>query len=273
MFLTRRAHSRPAVAARGVVARAIARAKPVVPEGAWPVLLSLRSLAGPGPVVGRPAFARVLVLAAHPDDESVGAAGTLALLADAGAEVRVVFATDGEATRGSALSRAETGALRRGEAEAACRVIGAGSPRFLGLADGGLTDQVPALAAAISSLVAELAPEVVFLPWWLDDHPDHRALSAALARAGAPGNLEVWGYETWTPLPANRIVDISEVLDRKRRALEAHVTAHLAFDVSAALGLARWRSIHGLMGRGHAEAFIAAALEDYIALMEAAISD
>lgn len=248
-------------------ARGLARAKPVIPDSAWPALLTLRSLAGSGPVVGQPTYARVLALAAHPDDESVGAAGTLALLADAGAAVSVMFATDGEATRGSSLDRAATGALRRAEASAACRVIGAGEIRFRSLRDGGLADQVDALAGAIGVAVRELAPEAIFLPWWLDDHPDHQALNASLARAQVPSGLDVWGYETWTPLPANRIVDISAVLDRKRRALAAHVTAHQAFDVSASLGLARWRSIHGLMGRGHAEGFLAAPLEEYLEMM------
>ncbi|MGH9128310.1 MAG: PIG-L deacetylase family protein [Acidimicrobiales bacterium] len=247
--------------------RAVARAKPAVPESAWPALLALRSLAGAGPVVGLPGWRRVLVLAAHPDDESVGAGGTLALLADSGASVTAVFATDGEATRGSKRASGATAALRRAEAAAACRVLGVADVRHLGLADGGLGASVDVLASAISAVSAELEPEAVMLPWWLDDHPDHQALSVALRAAEAPDSLEVWGYETWTPLPANRIVDISAVLDRKRRALAAHATAHLAFDVSASVGLARWRSIYGLMGKGHAEAFLAAPVGGYLELM------
>jgi LmbE family N-acetylglucosaminyl deacetylase len=243
--------------------RAVARVKPAVPQSAWPLLLGLRSLAGGGPVVGLPGWSRVLILAAHPDDESLGAAGTLALLCDAGAAVTAVFATDGEATRGSASDAATTAALRREEAKAACRVLGVGDVRHWGLADGGLVGSVDSLASAVSSVVAEVEPEVLLLPWWLDGHPDHQALSSALVLADAPASLEVWGYETWTPLPPNRLVDITTVLDRKIRALAAHPTAHLAFDVSAALGLNRWRSIHGLMGVGHAEAFVAAPLERY----------
>lgn len=257
---------------RRTLARVVARAKPAVPDAAWPLLLSLRSLAGAGPVVGLPAWRRALVLAAHPDDESVGCGGLLALLADAGTTLTLVFGTDGEATRGSGLDPSATAALRRAEGSAACRVLGVGDVRFLGLGDGALGASMGALGDAIGAAVAEAAPDAVLLPWFLDDHPDHQALSVALGRcAGAlsPG-LEVWGYETWTPLPANRLVDISSVLDRKRRALAAHVTAHLAFDVSATLGLARWRSLHGLMGRGHAEAFLAAPVEEYLDLTDRA---
>ena len=61
----------------------------------------------------------------------------MALLADRGASVTVVTATDGEATRGSRVSPDETARRRRAEAERAAAVVGA-TPRFLGLADGGL---------------------------------------------------------------------------------------------------------------------------------------
>ena len=75
--------------------RLVARAKPLVPERARQILSTLRSFAGDGPIVGTPAFRRVLAVAAHPDDETVGCGGLLALLADAGAVVDVCFATDG----------------------------------------------------------------------------------------------------------------------------------------------------------------------------------
>lgn len=250
--------------------RAVARTKPLVPDRLWPLLLTLRSLPGTSPMVGRPHWRRAVVLAAHPDDESLGCGGTLAQLADAGAELSAVFVTDGDATRGSARGPATTGRARRLEAEAACRVLGVGTSSFLGVPDGEVGAHVDAVAGAITAAVTRASPEALLLPWFLDGHPDHQALSAALGRAKVPAHLEVWAYETWTPLPANRIVDVSAVIDRKRRALAAHATAHLAFDVGASLGLSRWRSIHGLMGRGYAEAFLAAPAGEYLALVRGA---
>ncbi len=211
----------------------------------------------------------MLALAAHPDDESIGCAGTLALLADAGAHVTVVFATDGEATIGAATDPAQTGRLRVAEAREACRLLGVTDTRFLGRPDRGLPASARELGSELAGLLAETRPEVVLLPWFLDGHPDHRALSTALAYAGPLGGLQVWGYETWTPLPANRLVDVTTVIGRKQAALAAHVTASLAFDVGAASGLSRWRSVHGLMGRGYAEAFLAAPAADYLALAAA----
>lgn len=233
------------------IMRAVARIKPAVPASAWPVLTTLRSFAGDGPVVGVPTFRRVLALAAHPDDESIGCGGLLALLSDAGAEVHVCYATDGEATVGVGdRTPDEVASLRRGEAERACAVLGTRPPRFLHLPDGDLSSRQAELDTAVRALVDELQPEVVIAPWELDGHADHRAVHRAV-----PDGVPLWGYETWTPLPPTWIVDVTPVQERKERALACHETAHLAFDVHAMLGLGRYRSVHGLSGHGHAEAF------------------
>ncbi|MCU1485255.1 MAG: group 1 glycosyl transferase [Actinomycetia bacterium] len=233
------------------VVRAVARVKPHLPASSLPVLDTLRSFAGDGPIVATPSFRRVLALGAHPDDEVVGCGGLLALLADAGAEVHVCFATDGEATIGASLPPEEVARRRRAEAEASCRVLGACPPRFLGHPDGSLAEHAAALADDVRRLVDELRPDVVLAPWALDGHRDHRAVFAAV-----PAGVELWGYETWTPLTPNRIVDVSAVFPRKEQALACYETAHLAFDVGAMLALNRYRSVHGLSGRGHAEAYL-----------------
>jgi len=252
------------VGLRRALRRAAARSKPLVPERAWPTLLALRSLGGDGALVGEPDLRSIAVVAAHPDDESLGCAGTLALLRQRGASVTVAFASDGEATRGAASAGGETARRRRQEATEACARLGVGDVAFWGLPDGGLAGEVDALAAHLRSLVA--GRDGLMLPWFLDGHPDHEALSAALAEVDPPPALEVWGFETWAPLPANRIVDVTDVLEVKRAAIAAHRTAAQAFDLEAALGLNRWRSIHGLMGRGYAEAFLAAPAPEYVAL-------
>lgn len=244
--------------------KASAWLKPRIPAALWPLLLTARSV-GRDVRIGLPPFRRVLVLAPHPDDETLGCGGTIARLADAGRQVVVAVATDGEATKGSAISDAATAALRREEVTTAVRILGAEGPRFLSLPDGGLAGRVDDLAAAVAALVEELRPEAIFLPWFLDGHPDHRALSDAVL-AAEPGDLALWGYETHTALVPNRLVDISMVLERKRRAIEAHATAGQAFELDTALGLNRWRSIHGLMGRGHAEAFLALSVAELRAL-------
>ena len=90
----------------------------------------------------------------------------------------------------------------------------------------------------------------------------------ALAACTLDPDLQVWGYETWAAVPHNRLVDITEAVDRKRAAIAAHETGALAFDLSSGLGLSRWRAMHGLLGRGYGEAFLAMAAPEYVALVE-----
>lgn len=253
----------------------MARVKPAVPETLWPTLITAWSLTGDGPVVGVPTLGRVLVLVAHPDDEAIGCAGTIAVLADRGTEVRILALTDGEATIGAVTDPAETGRRRRAELERSAAILGAAATSAA-LRDGHLQDDPAAVERAIGSAIDAWHPDVVLAPWLGDGHPDHRAVAGALARVlrtrpvGAPDGVhEVWGYETWSAVPANRIVPISDVIERKEAALAAHETAALAFDISAGLGLSRWRSMHGGQGTGWAEAFLAADVATYLRVHDA----
>jgi LmbE family N-acetylglucosaminyl deacetylase len=190
----------------------------------------------------------------------------MALLATAGAEVRVLVLTDGDATKGSPHPAAETARRRRDEVRRAASSLGA-TVELAGLPDGRLAGSAEQVRSVIEDAMRRFVPDVVLAPWPGDDHPDHRAVADALAACPLDATVEVWGYETWAALPPTRIVDITPVVGRKRDALAIHETAHLAFDVSAGLGLSRWRSIHGLMGRGYAEAFLAVPGPAYAAVV------
>lgn len=243
--------------------RAIARGKPNVPDAAWPVLRTLASARGSAPLVADPDGAPTLVLCAHPDDE-LGCAGTVAMLADAGTPVTVVYATDGDGTRGSPFPPEETAARRTAEARTACETLGVtAAPAFWHLPDGGLPGRVDELTGRVEQAVAEHGAARVLVPWFLDGHRDHQAVSRAVADADLPEHVEVWGFEWWTPLPATRLVDVTAVWPRKSSAAEAHATASLAFDVTAGLALSRWRALSGLHGQGYGEAFLALPHREY----------
>jgi LmbE family N-acetylglucosaminyl deacetylase len=251
------------------LARIVARAKPRIPAAVWPTLLAVRSLAGDGPIVGVPAFDRALVLVAHPDDESIACAGTMALLADQGAAVTLLAATEGEATIGSPHEPAETGRRRRAELERSAAILGA-AVECLALPDGHLHEHRGALADALADAVERLRPQVVFAPWVGDGHRDHRAVAFALADAltRSSAELQVWGYETWAAVPHNRLVPIEDAIEAKRASVAVHETASLAFDLSSGLGLSRRRAMHGLLGEGHGEAFLAADRPGYLELCQ-----
>lgn len=139
---------------------------------------------------------RVLVVAPHPDDETLGAGGLLQRAAARGAAVRVCYATSGEnnpwAQRAfehrlviGAPERARFGALRQGEARLALARLGLdpACAVFLGLPDQGLRRLLlapePALPAALRAQLEGFRPTALALPSSLELHPDHSALAVA----------------------------------------------------------------------------------------------
>lgn len=253
---------------RPLVYRMAARAKAAATPTMVRRALAWRSLAGDHPLVGVPPFGRVLVVAPHPDDESLACGGTVAALTAAGAAVTVLVATDGSATIGATADASSVAAARRDEAARAAAVLGVTDVRAVGLPDGDLASHLDELADAITTAAAAGPPlDAVLTTWFGEDHPDHRAITGGLARATLPTAVEVWGGEVWTPVPANRTVPLDAAAwQAKVDAVACHATAMGAFDVTAMLGINRYRSVHGIAGDGHAEAFLAAPLDGWLEL-------
>lgn len=178
---------------------------------------------------------RTLVLAPHPDDETIGCGGLLALLGQAGVAVQVVVLTDGTGSHRHSREypAARLRQVRHREVKAALRALGHGAPCLvsLGLPDGGLPLLGEAGFEAVISRLAEIAhrfgPHTVLMPMRDDEHPDHRATFAAGLAAcllAAP-HARRFEYQVWGGSDAKRRVwhlDISDVLDAKRRALTHH---------------------------------------------------
>jgi LmbE family N-acetylglucosaminyl deacetylase len=139
-----------------------------------------------------------VVVAAHPDDEVLGAGGILALLAAAGARLRLVAVTDGEASHPGA-DRVVLARRRAGERAAALSALGLPGAEVirLGMPDSGVAAREAGLAAALAGLVPGFA--ACLAPWEDDRHPDHEAAGRAARRACAgmpPG--AVLSYPVWT---------------------------------------------------------------------------
>ncbi len=213
--------------------------------------------------------ARILVLAAHPDDESFGAGGTLALSAGRAEAIRIWIATDGTGQEGVAPEGVrEYAARRREEAVAAAAALGLEEPRFAGLADRSLAgvDSSRVLAAAIRDELADFGPDLVLCPAPTEIHPDHRALARVLfeevasSRPGDPDHdryrlLRIGFYELSHPILPNVLVDIASVAEKKDEALASYVSQQSVRDYAGAIrGLNAYRRLT-LSGRGPVEAF------------------
>jgi LmbE family N-acetylglucosaminyl deacetylase len=131
---------------------------------------------------------RLTVLAAHPDDETLGCGALIARSRRAGLPVRVIVATDGRHSAASAvLSADRLATLRSAELRAACGQLGVPEDEVveLGLTDGGLAIEGPALTGRLAELLAEQPPDVLLVPCARDVHPDHEQLHRVAVRVAA----------------------------------------------------------------------------------------
>jgi LmbE family N-acetylglucosaminyl deacetylase len=224
---------------------------------------------------------RVLVVTAHPDDVDFGAAGTVAKLTDAGVEVVYCLVTDGQAGGfDHSVPRDEMASIRRQEQTKAAAEVGVTDLRFLGYMDGEVEVSMQ-LRHDISRVIREVRPQVVVtqspmrnLSSTYGSHPDHTATGEAtmcavypdarnpFAFAGQPcSDLEDWSVsEVWIVFGAagDQVVEITDQLERKLRALRCHESQHR--DPAALEERVRgwWQSIaeqHGLPAGTSAESF------------------
>lgn len=168
---------------------------PGTPEQAWLPWLASPELR---PFPDEP-YRRAVVVAAHPDDETLGVGGLLQHLHGNGTAARLVVATDGEAAF-PALSpedRAELGRARRVELDDALRAQGIADVEvhWLGLPDSGLADCPAELADRLAGLLADA--DVCLVPCPTDPHPDQQAVAEA-ALSVAPVTTHRWSYPIWT---------------------------------------------------------------------------
>src|SRR5271163_2188938 len=106
---------------------------------------------------------------------------------------------------------------RRNEAMQAGQILGVRNMYWLHHRDGAL-HQDPELSARMVETISSRSYDLILSPWEFDGHSDHAyafaALREALVRTG--GNPQLWFYETWTPLLANKVVPVDSVLEDKK---------------------------------------------------------
>lgn len=229
--------------------------------------------------IGLPAGQRLAVIAPHPDDESIGAGGLIALWQAAGRQTDVTFLTRGEqgnpalrtdlpdALRSTLMD--DTARTRRTEAEAAIAILNARAEYFDG-SDGALWRDENRIADALANLWRAAPPDVIAAPDPADRHIDHAAAARITARAAQQAGLRpdtpVLGYEVWSPCPANAALPIAEVADVKTRAIAAHNSQTASTDyVAAAAALNLYRGVTAGMGTTPAEGFHRQTLTAYAA--------
>ena len=200
---------------------------------------------------------RVLVVAPHPDDETLGVGGTIAKYSAQGAEVFVLMISG----HLPPLYSREDYDKTVSEAEAVFELLGVSQAEFLEIPATMIDDQpLHEVNGRISKIVNEFSPHIVFCPY-PDRHVDHRLVFDSLMVAARPvgvgrGIQIVAAYETlsethWNAphiepnFTPNWVVDITEQIDTKLNALRCYKSQISDFpgprSVQAVEALAKFR--------------------------------
>lgn len=180
----------------------------------------------------KPRGPRILVLAPHIDDETIGCGGVMMKHVAAGDRVAIVTVADCTPERIA-------------EGRAAGAILGVQRQEFLPFASKTLLDD-PAVAARLRDCFREESPDLVYVPALLDRHSDHVALNQLVARLSKEEgwNGMLYGYEVWSTCTPNVAVDITAQRDRKAAALACFASQNRSNNwADASLSLNRYRGI------------------------------
>jgi len=216
---------------------------------------------------------RILVIAPHPDDETLGCGGTLLRHQAAGDEIHWLLVTAMHEADGFTPQRITE---RRAEIEAVHNFYGFTGRHELGLPAARL-DELPlgGIVRALGDALRSVKPDTVYMPFSADTHSDHgvvvKAASSALKWFRTPGVNRVLVYETPSetgfnldPASAafrpNWYVNITEYLPRKIEAMRQYKSemGSFPFPRSAETIEALARTRGSLCGHAAAEAFMLA---------------
>ena len=199
-----------------------------------------------------------IVFAPHQDDETLGCGGTIIRKKQAGANLQIVFMTDGCRSHAHLMPEIELKSIRANEAVAAAQVLGVDKDDvlFLEFKDGTLAHNQDKAREKVKEIILRYRPEEIFIPYYRDGVPDHDATNKIVISALKIGGVNAVIYEypiwfwrqlPWTSLGNSRqeilavlkkslnsglglslltnfkcSVQVKDVLELKRAALEQH---------------------------------------------------
>ena len=180
----------------------------------------------------------LVVVSAHPDDETLAAGGLMATAAGRGVAVHVIIVTDGAASHPDSPTHSSADLARRRAREAfeAISIVApTASLSLLGYPDGEVRENREAIEADVRAELARSSPRTLVLaPWRGDGHRDHRVVGEIVARAALELHRPLLEYPVWmwhwgapdsVPLTEAQVATLDRpALRAKRRAIAAHAT-------------------------------------------------
>ncbi|TFD51646.1 methyltransferase domain-containing protein [Cryobacterium sp. Hh11] len=181
---------------------------------------------------------RLVVIAAHPDDESLGVGGLIAHVAGLDVPIVVIVLSNGEASHPNSPThdQARLAQIRRIEVtDALAHLAPNAQVHLLELPDGKLTEHIDLAAGAIIEAIGDVGASTwVVAPWRADGHPDHAAASAAADRAARERSARLFEYPIWAwhwsnpdaPVWSDSAVRVFDLLPTERKAKARALALH-----------------------------------------------
>ena len=195
-----------------------------------------------------PVGQKILALSPHPDDESIGAGGILWAHRNV-SEIHLIVFCKGE--KGGAIDenikeqnhyRSRLAEVRKCEFSQTARMLSAKSCYFLDYPDGNIPS-TEIEAQRLRSLIDQINPDIVLIPWFFDNLPDHRQTNILYSLGCSDLELMVLAYEVWTLLEPNAFFDITDYIEGKCLLIKNYVSQLRTVDyLSYAVGLSMVRA-------------------------------
>ena len=184
---------------------------------------------------------KILIFAAHQDDETIGCGGALKKWSLSGSEVHVVFMTNGNTgiDRTKNIDKKNVADVRMAEAKKATKILGVKKIKTLNIPCQTVSNNQKTFHKVIKQ-IREIRPHLVLTHSEFDKHRDHRITATLvkeacwkarenihpeLGRAWHVGDL--WAYEISDLLPrVDFVVDITETFNHKKKAYKKYFSQH-----------------------------------------------
>ena len=200
---------------------------------------------------------KVVVIAPHEDDESIGCGGTVLKHAKNGGKLEIIFCTHYTQSR-------------MDEARQAAKILGSKMNYFLQFESKTLYKQTDLLSESFTKLFLRTEPDIIFMPFIIDNHPAHVAVSKAFLKAykRKPVKSLIYAYSIWTTLIPNVSVDISDVWQEKQKAIECYKSQLASRDyVKMAASMAQYWAVVKGKNVKYCETFLKMTAKNYVNFM------
>ena len=170
-----------------------------------------------------------LVIAPHPDDETIGCGGTILKAMDYGIQINILFLTDGE--NGGLGDAEEIRRIRKTEATQIWQEALGVNIYFIGLKDSAIKSDDDSVTK-LYRYICQLQPDTILVPHNNEQHVDHRISNMLLAKALCISDrkYEIVTYEVWTTIYPNVVINISDYYSKKVNLIRQYKSQMEYFD-------------------------------------------